>query len=107
MTMIDRESILAADDLPRTTVDCPEWGGTLTVRGMTLGERGRMVTASEAEAPVLAVIAAVIDPDSGKPLFAPSDKAALMRKSPAAIDRLALAIARLSGVPTGEAAEKN
>lgn len=32
------EAILAAQDLPETDVDTPEWGGRVRVRGLSLGE---------------------------------------------------------------------
>jgi len=37
--MLDKNQICSADDLPRETVDVPEWGGKLFIRGLTSAER--------------------------------------------------------------------
>lgn len=39
MTVLTREAILSADDLPAETVDVPEWGGKVRIRTMTGSER--------------------------------------------------------------------
>ena len=36
---LNRDAILSADDLPRKSVDVPEWGGSVWVKTMTAGER--------------------------------------------------------------------
>lgn len=44
------------------------------------------------------VVAACFDPETGEPIFSPSDRDALMQKSAGAIDRLAEVGMRLSGM---------
>lgn len=37
-TYLDARSVLAAEDFLYADVECPEWGGSLRVRGLTAGE---------------------------------------------------------------------
>ena len=37
--ILSRDAILAADDLPRETVEVPEWGGAVVVQGLTSRQR--------------------------------------------------------------------
>lgn len=39
LRMLSREEILANKNLPRETVHVPEWGGYVTIKGMTASER--------------------------------------------------------------------
>ncbi len=41
--MLTREQILQSDDLPRETVQVPEWGGEVQVRTMTGTDRDAFV----------------------------------------------------------------
>lgn len=105
-------AILAADDLKREDVDCPEWGGTVTVRELTAGDRQRfraLSVAGDADGVLSAALVAMsaIDED-GQLLFATADLAALAGKNPAPIERLAKASLILSGLyEEPEQAEKN
>ena len=37
--MLNKDAILKADDLPRETVEVPEWGGEVAIRALTAAER--------------------------------------------------------------------
>ena len=39
VVFLNREAILAAEDLPRELVEVPEWGGAVYVRALTGAER--------------------------------------------------------------------
>lgn len=108
-----RDSILAADDIPSETVDVPDWGVTVEVRGMTGAERTRIMamaasTGGKVDLQMVypeIVIATVFDPETGTQVFTPQDRDALMAKSAKPIDRIAMVGMRLSGF-TEDAADE-
>ena len=102
-----RDKILAVEDIPSEKVTVDEWGVDLIVRGMTAGHRVTLM--QNAVDPVTGnvnmsivypdvVVACVLDPASGEPVFTDDDKSALMGKSSAAIERIATVGLRLSGI---------
>lgn len=101
-----RETILAADDIEIETVEVPEWGVEVEVRGMNGVDRGRILDAAaandgETTASTMfldVVIATSYDPDTGARIFTDADRGALASKSAAALDRVALVGMRLSGM---------
>ena len=106
MAALTRDRIFAASDLGREVVECPEWGGSVTVRGMTLGERDRFIAAVRNDVqhlPALLVALAAIDAKTGERLFSDEDVQALAEKSPVAIERVGAVALRLSGLnPEGD-----
>ncbi len=108
MTLLTRDQILAAKDLPHEDVPVPEWGGTVRLRGLTGDERDAyelsIIAGQEAvskgkltDAHIRSSLVAlsIID-ENGKRVFAESDIAALGAKSVAALDRCYAAAQRLS-----------
>jgi hypothetical protein len=100
-----RDQILAAQDIPSESVDVPEWGVKVEVRGMTGAERTRIMDKAVGQTgdvnlqfvyPEI-VIATSFDPESGEQIFSPNDRDALLAKSANALDRLASVGMRLSG----------
>jgi hypothetical protein len=102
-----RDKILAVQDIPSEKVTVDEWEVDVLVRGMTAGDRVTLM--QNAVDPVTGnvnmsivypdvVVACVLDPASGEPVFTDDDKAALMGKSSAAIERIATVGLRLSGI---------
>lgn len=115
-TYLTRDAILAADDLPAEEVDCPEWGGTVVVRGLTGAQRdeweasttvvrGKTAVRDTANARAKLVALCVVDHESGEPLFTRQDVDALGRKSGAALGRVFGVAARLSGLGDEEVDE--
>lgn len=108
-----RDQILNAVDVQSEIVHIPEWDVDVEVRGIAAAERIAMYDriASEQQAGKLAapvsvmwptlVIGCTFDPETGEQLFKPDDWTALAQKSGAAIDRLASAAMRLSGISEG------
>ena len=102
---VSRETILAAPDIQTETVEVPEWGGAVRVRGMTAGERDSFDTAvtdaRRAKKPTMVrarlVMLTTVDGEGGR-LFTEADLPALDAKSGAALDRLWEVAARLSGI---------
>ncbi|MBV9772646.1 MAG: hypothetical protein JO040_01770 [Gemmatimonadetes bacterium] len=112
-----RERILAAQDLRSETVTIPEWDVTVEVRGLTGTQRARLMKSGfdasgtvdfERLYPEL-VIASTFDPATGEAVFGEADRDALNGKSGSALERLAQAAMRVSGLSPDAtaAAEKN
>ena len=105
-----RDAILAVSDIRSEVVDVPEWGVKVEVRGLTARARAELLQASMdgrgtlnfAKAYPLLVISCALDPETHEPIFEMADREALEAKSGAALERVALAAARLSGLD-GEA----
>lgn len=107
--MLTRDEILRVIDVRTEVVDVPEWGGSLTVRGMTGRERDQYESAmlvadrkgnlkmdmANARARIVAICA--VDTD-GSPLFTKDDVFLLSTKSSAALDRVYGVAAALSGI---------
>jgi hypothetical protein len=112
-----RNKILEASDIRRERVEIPEWGLTLEVRGLTGSQRAKLMrtgfdargTADFEKLYPELIIASAFDPDGGEPVFTEADRDALNGKSGAALERIAQAAMRLSGLSPEavEQAEKN
>lgn len=97
---LDARSVLSAEDFLYADVDCPEWGGSVRVRGLTAGERSsvakKLKDANQQDLEVTVVIFGTVD-QNGERLFTNADKDQLKRKSNAVITRIAKKILELSG----------
>lgn len=105
--LLSREEVFAADDIAYETVDVPEWGGSLRVRGLTGAEReryeasvgyvkgDRWVPKGNAAARLVAM--SVVD-EQGRLVFSEEDITKLGRKSAAALRRIVEVSKRLSGL---------
>lgn len=108
-----RDQILNVVDVQSEIVTIPEWDVDVEVRGIAAAERIAMYDriaseqqAGKAHAPVAVmwptlVIGCTFDPETGEQLFSPDDWTALAQKSGSAIDRIASAAMRLSGITEG------
>ncbi|MDB4948896.1 MAG: 66, gp66 [Gemmatimonadetes bacterium] len=112
-----RSRILEAVDIRRETVEIPEWGTAVEVRGLTGTQRAKLMkTGFDAKGaadfeklyPEL-IISSTFDPATGEAVFSEADRDALNGKSGAALERIAQAAMRLSGLTpdAAEQAEKN
>lgn len=101
-----RDKIFDAKDIQIEMVEIPEWDVTVEVRGMSGADRALIYSAlssdggdiNAAELFAETVIATAYDPETGARIFEPGDKTALMEKSAQAVDRVAKAGLRLSGM---------
>ena len=100
-----RDKILQSVDIPAETVEVPEWGVSVEVRGMSGADRVRIFDTIAVDGEVKAgtlyvetVLVTAYDPETGGRVFDESDRTALMEKSAQAIDRLARVGLRLSGM---------
>ncbi len=110
--LLSKETILAADDLPTDVVEVPQWGGSVKVRGMTVGERDRFedMIRTKGMSALRATMAGmcIIDED-GKRLFNDIEINKLAAKSAEALDVIVEVASRLSGLTAEDAdyLEKN
>lgn len=102
-----REKILAADDIESETITVPTWGVDILIKGMSAGERVLLMqNAYDAKTEQVnmskvypdVVVSCAHDPETGEPIFARSDKEAILGKSSGAIELIANAGLRLSGM---------
>lgn len=95
------EEIRVVADLPRETIEVPEWGGAVVVQGVSVEEGMKILhdtkrvdgTMDEEKATMLAVIRGVVEPK-----FTEADLPWLKQKSLGAVTRIAKAFSRLSGL---------
>jgi hypothetical protein len=115
MTLLSKNEIFAADDRRTEDVPCPEWGGTVRLRGLTGAERdayeasmqkqvgGKQVQDYRNFRARLVALAAINE--DGTPLFEQNEVAALAKRSSAALSRLFDVACRLSGITDEDVVE--
>ena len=107
-TYLDARSVLSADDFQYADVDCPEWGGSVRVRGLTAGERSsvawKLKDNNQQDLEVTVVIFGTVD-ENGDRLFNKNDRDQLKQKSNNVITRIARKILELSGSDDDSVAE--
>lgn len=108
--MLTREEILRCKDLGLSSVEIPEWGGTVFVRQMTALERLDFARENQDddEAGARLVARLVID-EGGQPIFTPEDAPSLMTKNANVITRIVSAILEFNALGRNavEDAQKN
>jgi len=113
MAYLTKAEILAADDLDRTEVEVPEWGGVVLIQAptawemsefqnsqikVTLSDKGKTSTEVSLTGSDVKLAALCIVNESGEREFTAKDVQALGKKSPAALGRVVKAIRDLTGV---------
>lgn len=98
MAMLTRENINAANDVATRDVEVPEWGGTVRLRALTVGDLD-LVTSQELSTTkrTLLVLSRSLIDVAGNLIFAEADVGELGQRSPEAIKRLSDAAADLNG----------
>lgn len=109
MSTLSKAAILAAK-LKTSTVDCPEWGGCVSVRELNAGERARFeeyIAAKTKAGQSLddvrerLVVLACVD-DDGAPLFTDEDIPGLRNLSGEVVARVADEVLAISGMTDRE-----
>jgi hypothetical protein len=108
MAILNKDLILAADDMKTIDVEVPEWGGSVRLRTLTGGERDKFESDSidqrgknnkmnlvNLRARLVSLCA--VD-ESGKRMFGDSEVTKLGAKSAAVLDRLFQAAQELNGM---------
>ena len=108
--LLDRDAILAADDLTSERVPCPEWGGDVLVRALPLAERGEFEkAASDKDSSSHEVMCRIValcccNPD-GTRMFTLEDAGMLAAKSAPVIMRLMKAATRINAITDADIEE--
>ncbi len=108
MPALNRNQILAAQDIKTQTVSVPEWGGDVIVKTMSgterdafemsiLQERGDDEKKNVANYRSRLLVKCLVD-DNGNPVFSDADIAELGAKSAVAMDRILTVAQRLNGL---------
>lgn len=119
LVFLGREAILALQDRRRDVVDVPEWGTSLRIRALSAKEVDGLETARivwirddkgnrtgiagfSSEGQRARIVALGVIDEEGHPLFDAKDIAAIGDKSDAALDRVSLAVMKLTATVTPE-----
>ena len=110
-----RTSILASNDLPRESLECPEWGQTLHVRTLTGAERDEfentVQSASKGKGGLdlrglkIKLVLLTLCDDHGDLLFDATDALVLNSKSSKVIDRIFQVAQKLNGLTADDVDE--
>jgi len=109
--MLTRDQILMCDDLPRETVQVPEWGGEVQVRTMTGTDRDAFESSligkdnqsgGRLENVRARLVSLTLCDETGVRLFTDGDITALGQKSAKALDRVFTVAQRLNGIGTDQ-----
>lgn len=101
-----RDRIFSCDDAQRRTVEIPEWGLSLEVRGMSGAARAAIMQATADNDGAInftrmipdIIIGCTFDPETGEQVFDEGDRDALMMKSGKALDRIVETAMEISGM---------
>ena len=114
MAYLSRDEILEVEDIERADVECPEWGGTVLVRGLTaqqyigmgfdLRGEGDTINAEKAKEMMPMIVSMGVIDEDGERLFTEGDVKKLAHKSFGPIERISSKILELSGLSTEEEA---
>jgi hypothetical protein len=117
MSLLNREAILAAQDVKDETITVPEWRGEVRVRALTADARDAMeqdaFLAARDKKPLTSlrarIVARCVIDEQGALLFTEADVEALGKKSASALDRIYDAILRMNAMRQSdiEELEKN
>jgi len=115
MPVLNRDDILAVDDIQIELTEVPEWFGAVYVKGMTGAERDRfesgIISISDKDSKVdmrdirAKLCSETICDESGKKQFTLSDVKALSQKSAAGLQRVFEVAQRLSGITDDDVKE--
>lgn len=108
--MLSRDSVLTASDATFSTVDVPEWGGQVRIRQLTgkQQEITNKINDAKCAEPIsfggyaAAIVCYGCIDESGKRLFLDTDAKAIGERDASAVNRVALAIMKLSGATIEE-----
>jgi hypothetical protein len=111
---ITKEQILACKPELKE-MEVPEWGGSVWIRPVTLGEQGRLADAghkfekadpsARLKGTTVKLITWVVSDETGNPMFADTDIPALMNQPATIFLKLQDAILELSGLTESSRAE--
>lgn len=106
MSLLNREVILAIQDVADETITVPEWGGDVRVRAMTADARDAFeqdaYIAAREKKPLTSLrarmVARCVIDEQGNLLFTDADVEALGKKSASALDRIYDVVLRMNAM---------
>lgn len=106
MSLLNREAILAVQDVKDETITVPEWGGEVRVRAMTADARDAFeqdaYIAARDKKPLTSlrarIVARCVIDEQGALLFTDADVEVLGKKSAAALDRIYDVVLRMNAM---------
>lgn len=112
MALLTKDDILNSDDIAFEEIDCPEWGGTVRIQGMSGFARDRFESSIVGKnggtdmVNIRAKLAAasIVD-DKGELMFSEKDIQKLGKKSAAALQRIFNAAQKLNHITDGDVEE--
>lgn len=109
MGILNKAAILQSDDRPVTPVECPEWGGSVCVRGLTGAEREvfteQVDDSSRTSAALLLFRLGTCEKGGERLNWTPVELSKLAEKNAAPLFRVAEKVGDLSGL-TAKAVEE-
>lgn len=107
--MLDRKAIFKAVDLDVKTVEVPEWGGEVCVRGLTARERDHFEasigTSANLENLRARLVVLTLCDEAGERLLKDSDAIELGKKNAQVVDRLFEVARKMSGMTDADVEE--
>ena len=102
MAHLTLDQIKNADDVKTAVVEIPEWGGEVTVKGMTGRLRSNLEQKISSNAPhgdikMMIVTSCTLNPD-GTPMFKSDDRKWLIEKAADPIEKIFEGVCKLSGI---------
>lgn len=111
MALLTKKEIIGAADMPRQTVNVPEWGGDVSVRTLNGFERDQFEISNIGNLANMRarLVALTVVDEMGVRIFSDADVEHLGCKSSAALDRVFEVARKLSGMSKDaeKTAEKN
>lgn len=100
MSQSIRDKIKVAQDRPEETVEIPEWGVTLRMRGLSAADAAALAVETDDQLYSQRLLARCLYDEAGVLVYpTPEDAAELMAKSLPIVHRLLLVANRLNGKP--------
>lgn len=94
--MKTREELLAVGDLPRGTVDVPEWGAVLNIRALGLEAMMAIEAEKRPHMKVVLTVIHCVEDEAGALIYQVSDLDVLAKKNPMVLTRIATEVAKLT-----------
>jgi hypothetical protein len=108
MAILNKDQILAAQDLQRETIAVPEWGGEVIIQQLSAEQSEALVKSNNenSENFAVALLALSLIDESGAPLFTTDSITDLKHKSAVVIANLVKVCTKINGLDA-ETAAKN
>jgi len=102
-----RDRLLAVKDFTLTPLEVPEWGETVFIKSLSVGDARKFADGNETN--IFQMLVSSLHDEQGEPLFTMEDVPFFESRSPKAIERISEAILEANGLneDADEDAKKN